>query len=874
MLLEGFQQRGELNTRNAQESRHQQINEETKNNKENPQKYKNQKENGYFANFIKNFKFIGSQFYDLQDLFGLHLFSTIQGDQVFSLSKIRKSFVQSKLFDRLGITQELLDLWLTRIEHIYIQNEILIFTKCTSKNTKNTFQLSPYWKQHFLKIWKKELEIVLKQSNQKDYHLSKLRKSKAIGMTSYLTFHQLRNGSNTRDLISTGTGFNKQRICVVLSIFKGLGFVKEMKENKGELFFQYNTIYILPYLKHFNLKVVELRKKRRDLILKGKQLTEKVLSRGGKTNSNYKNSDSKTKNEIEIFRKFFEKLFTKKEKYICEIAIQNRDMSNNNQQFEQNLNIDYNDNDQGHNQENNQGNKHEQESENKEEEKIIINSTSTNFYKKIINNNNKKDQKTNKRKRKKKILQKSQTYKHEQSYLPFIEEEEKRKKKTKKIKTKYSPSYIKKEKKKKKIKNLKPSSKTCSHSHVHAYPHSSSNSSLMDKNSKLNKIRIKKKDDHSKNKIQFKKFNTSKKKMKTKTKTKMKNITKNLNGKGSANIINNKKRTKKINIVNSPINNKIIIKKKKTRCNNNTNKTNKKTEKNKNDLKTKQFPKDDSHELKIFLDDKQQLQTNNNSFNTPQILLSIQQNQKQPTFTISFPKIENSNDWPNPFHNSINENQYRVNGPKEKINNLKEIKTTIKTEKKRKTKNEKIKEKWKEKEKEKKKEIKNEFSYMLKKQPSSENNEIQTHLESNTTTALKTPPPSNIWNLYHGLNNITFPRQFGSLMKPNRDFLKNRNRNENQRYNNNFNLNGKGNSDKKENGEDENEKNVNEKGKDKEKQQYHDSKKSYNNFMDFVDQQTLDLNQQKNTNFQIQQIESNNFENTFLPNLYDKWYED
>ncbi|KAJ6243803.1 hypothetical protein M0813_22244 [Anaeramoeba flamelloides] len=294
-----------------------------------------------------------------------------------------------------------------------------------------------------------------------------------------------------------------------------------MKENKGKLFFQYNTIQILPYLKHFNLKVLELRKKRRNLILKRNQLTERVLSRVGKTYSNSKNSGPKTTNEIEIFRKFFEKLFMNKEKYICKKTVGNESTSKNNHQFDQNLNNDFNFTDQGRNQENNQVYKHKQKSQDGEEEKIIINRNSTNFY-----------------------------------------------------------------------------------------DHS--------------KIGNQKKDIHSKSKNQLKKINSFEKKKK--------NMKKKIIGMHSMNQNKNKKTSKKINIINSSINNKIIIRKQNSlRCNENINKSNNKTKKNTKDLKINQFQSDNTHELKIFLDEKQQLQTNKNSINPPQILLSIQQNQKQPT---------------------------------------------------------------------------------------------------------------------------------------------------------------------------------------------------------------------------------------------------
>ncbi|KAJ3448306.1 hypothetical protein M0812_00785 [Anaeramoeba flamelloides] len=437
----------------------------------------------------------------------------------------------------------------SKIEKIH-ENNILLFKKLrTSKNTKDKFQLSPYWKKHFLKIWKKELGSVFQQNNQNDGHLSKLRKSKAIGMTSYLTFHQLRNGSNTRDLISKRTDFNKQRICVVLSIFKGLGFVKEMKENKGKLFFQYNTIQILPYLKHFNLKVLELRKKRRNLILKGNQLKERVLSRVGKTYSNSKNSGPKTTNEIEIFRNFFEKLFMNKEKYICKITVGNESTSKNNHQFDQNLNNDFNFTDQGHNQENNQVNKHKQKSQDGEEEKIIINRNSTNFS--------------------------------------FLKDEKKRKEKSQKINRKHSPNYIKKEDMKIQIKTPNHSSTSHPHSHIcalsHSHLHSYSNYDSMDKNSNINKIRIKKKDDHSKIGNQKKDIHSKGKNQLKKIKSfekKKKNMKKKINGKHFMNQNNNKKTSKKINIINSSINNKIIIRKQNSlRCNENINKSNNKTKK-------------------------------------------------------------------------------------------------------------------------------------------------------------------------------------------------------------------------------------------------------------------------------------------------------
>ncbi|KAJ6243804.1 hypothetical protein M0813_22245 [Anaeramoeba flamelloides] len=219
-------------------------------------------------------------------------------------------------------------------------------------------------------------------------------------------------------------------------------------------------------------------------------------------------------------------------------------------------------------------------------------------------------------------------------------------------------------------------------------------------------------------------------------------------------------------------------------------------------------------------------------------------------------------DWSNAFNNSINENQCIFNRSKQKSNNLTQTKNIFKINKILRA---KIK---KEMEKKKEKEIKNEFSHLLKKQSTSEIIEIKKREQFNQTTVLKNPPPSKFWNLHHGLNNITVPRHFGSFINPNQDFSKDqnikKNQNEGQDYMDAFNFNCKSNNNRKESKENVHQNNKSEVGKEKEKEPYHNTKKSYNNFMNFVNQQNLDLNQQNNSSFQ--QIELNNFENVFIPN--------
>ncbi|KAJ6246102.1 myb-like protein x [Anaeramoeba flamelloides] len=837
-MLEDFQTLGKFITKNQtkkekkkEENKPKQKNVETKKKetkKHRKPKKKTQKENGSFANFSKNLMIdLDLKFFDLQDLFGLHLFSTIQDDQVFSLSAVHNSFVQSKLFDHLGITQQFLDRWLARIEQIYIQNEILLFTSHSSKNTKNKFQLSPYWKQHFLKIWTKELETIFKQNNKNYFLFSKARRSKAIGMTSYLTFQKLRNGSNTRETISQRTGFNKQRISVVLSIFKGLGFVKEQK---GQLFFQKNLAQILPYLKDYNLRLVELRKKRRNLSLQGKQLAEKLLSRMSKTNQDLGNNNkTKELKHIEIYKNIIAKMNPKKEKYICEIVIHKSNINKNNtlnnienDVKKNNFNKNYNnfiDNRQ-------QQQQPEEEDEDEEEEETQKKST-TNIYKENKNQRYQRHElKSNKKKKKKKKDKPSEKINPPKQF--YVKQKEKNI-------IKKNSNYLRK----KKIQS----------------------NSLKKINAKIKNE--KHKDFNSKNKIKAK---NKKKKNST--------INKQISNKRTRIISPNMKNQNKINIIESPINYKIIP-----------------FEKNKKKKPLTSYTQsiNDPQELKMFIDDKQQLQTINNSKEPPQILLSIQQNQKHPTLTISFPKMGDSDYWLQSYGNHDNEN-------KKKNKDFVRNKKKIQKDKESTSKNFKMEQK-------QPNPINantpfdSKILYNSTQTPDITPTSLFTNNTKTTPTSVNTP---NFWNIYHGLNKINFPSQHNPLDRNQEDFFNIKSENIGKENSNNhdlnLNYNGKSyeyNTNKLDDQDTEKEKQIKkekEKEKRKEKKQEEEkdtraktnteqesilnSKTSYNNFMKFVDEQSLDLNQQKNTNFQIDQTEPKILEHTFVPNLYDRWFVD
>ncbi|KAJ3440733.1 polyhomeotic distal isoform a-related [Anaeramoeba flamelloides] len=187
--------------------------------------------------------------------------------------------------------------------------------KCPTLETFECF-LNPNWKRTF--------EIINGRSPSTDQNNNKrtkpqTREEKTIGMLTFRSVHQLVLGPKTRDQISKNTKFAKQRICVVLSIFKGIGLVKENSNKKRSLFLNVSQIDVIPNTLEQNKKVIELRRRRRNLRNKGIILLNQLQSRLNENNANF---DDLKKFE-EKKKLLLKSILSKTEKYETKIETNN-----------------------------------------------------------------------------------------------------------------------------------------------------------------------------------------------------------------------------------------------------------------------------------------------------------------------------------------------------------------------------------------------------------------------------------------------------------------------------------------------------------------------------------------------------------------------
>ncbi|KAJ3442666.1 drebrin-like protein [Anaeramoeba flamelloides] len=249
-------------------------------------------------------------FYELQDRFGQHLYSTFSEDEQFCLPEVQKLFL-CVYRKQIPIDKTRFRNWVGLITKIYIQNGIIVYQKSKDKDSL-MYTLSPLWKHNFEKMSEQSFSHFSQQSDQE----KNCRRTKAIGTLGYMTFVQLKRGFTHRNQIAENTGFNKQRICVVLSIFKGTGIVKEGKESRGALIFRKKVVEILPYLSEYNKKVVILRQQRRELIEKGNSLFQRLKER---LNQNQGLGINSQQQEVNKINRKLTIIFKKRELFATEV---------------------------------------------------------------------------------------------------------------------------------------------------------------------------------------------------------------------------------------------------------------------------------------------------------------------------------------------------------------------------------------------------------------------------------------------------------------------------------------------------------------------------------------------------------------------------
>ncbi|KAJ3442421.1 a-type inclusion protein [Anaeramoeba flamelloides] len=173
-----------------------------------------------------------------------------------------------------------------------IYKQIGVFTNNKlNGHLSNKYQLSESWRPVIDNITDSVTEAnrMRKENsqneNQKRKQIPSSRQSRTISMLSFLVLNELRNGTTSRDIIAVNTGFARQRICTVLSIFKAMGLINESgKKRSRQISLNNNQDRILGQLPNtcenfFKLKN-EKEKKVRSTLLYLKQLEEKIGSLG------------------------------------------------------------------------------------------------------------------------------------------------------------------------------------------------------------------------------------------------------------------------------------------------------------------------------------------------------------------------------------------------------------------------------------------------------------------------------------------------------------------------------------------------------------------------------------------------------------------
>ncbi|KAJ6235998.1 hypothetical protein M0813_28273 [Anaeramoeba flamelloides] len=288
-------------------------------------------------NTTERVDFIGLHF-----AFAIYLFDNYEDSAFIQPQKIQKEF------------QATLPLWITKrlknelpdIVQIFIQTHLLSNEKSTKK--RQLLILNKSWRPIIGNIkYRKKSEKLNRLSQQEQKEMEELkrnsaqRKSKTISMLSVLVLNELRNGVISRDLISKNTGFARQRICTVLSVFKALGIVKETGTRRTlRVVLNKNKLGNISSLFEQTKAIVSLREKKTQLL----QKTQKLLNDLDSVHANKKTVLNREKQKslfnqihLQLIKKMNNKLkIKKKHKRISKIQIPNLKKRKRNQKLKLN----------------------------------------------------------------------------------------------------------------------------------------------------------------------------------------------------------------------------------------------------------------------------------------------------------------------------------------------------------------------------------------------------------------------------------------------------------------------------------------------------------------------------------------------------------
>ncbi|KAJ6228474.1 hypothetical protein M0813_08825 [Anaeramoeba flamelloides] len=216
-------------------------------------------------------------FYGLYYAFANYLYSIYSDnddiDPIQALMKFKNTLPQSFLSQQM-------DYQFGLIIQIFIQTGLLS-NENTETNKPETLQLSPSWRSiinHITKSVRGYNKAGKKYVPKKEeIQIGDNRQCRTISMLGQLVLNELRNGADSREKISEKTGFARQRICTVLSVFKAIGVVKEFGTRR-KLKIQLNQVQerflplCLPHLHELNM----LKNEKREMAKETFELLEKL----------------------------------------------------------------------------------------------------------------------------------------------------------------------------------------------------------------------------------------------------------------------------------------------------------------------------------------------------------------------------------------------------------------------------------------------------------------------------------------------------------------------------------------------------------------------------------------------------------------------
>ncbi|KAJ3438579.1 hypothetical protein M0812_14587 [Anaeramoeba flamelloides] len=262
-------------------------------------------------------------FYPLLWQFGDYLYRKVRNDQLFSLSKVTQKFLRKYSYD-----PKLLEYIKPKIQHIkslFNQNYVFIRPdpcprsrsrrylmkglggRSSSNSTsvydlqEDKFYLSPTWRKillydHHISQYSKHHHSGKSLSSSKKVSS---RDNRTIGVLGFRISKMLQNEPCTREIMENVTGFSRQRICTVLSIYQSVNLISDDQSN-DYVYWGHGNGQILSEVKQYINIIILLRKRKRELVQRVLELSKKMNNQI-KKKIEQENNNKKTKiNSSEI----------------------------------------------------------------------------------------------------------------------------------------------------------------------------------------------------------------------------------------------------------------------------------------------------------------------------------------------------------------------------------------------------------------------------------------------------------------------------------------------------------------------------------------------------------------------------------------------